>query len=147
MQTELATLEKEGLDAMNAGKKREAIALFTKIVEQRPDYEHGMVWHDLAGCYEDLGELEEAERCYLRALEYGTGDSTIHGGYASFLFLHGDPQKAFDAHLELLKLDRSCGDMQGEEKSMWALKELAKKLGLSDEALSERINAALTTST
>jgi tetratricopeptide (TPR) repeat protein len=143
MQNELLRLEKEALDAMNAGRLREAVELFTKIVEQRPDFEHGLTWQSLAGCHENLGELEQAERCYLRGLQYGPEDVYILGGYASFLYLHGEPQKAFEAYLSLLKVEHRIGDSQGEEKTMLGLKELAKKLGLTEQELSERINTAL----
>jgi Tfp pilus assembly protein PilF len=138
MRADLAKLEQEALSLMNSGDIKQAAELFSRIIEQRPDYEHGQTLYNLAGCYEDLGQLDEAKRYYLRALEYGPHNEIILGGYASFLYLYGDPQQAFDAHLTLLRLERSNRNSQGAERTVIALKELAKRLGLTEYEVIEK---------
>ncbi len=59
MNTDLATIEKEALAFMNDGKKEQAALLFSKIIAERPDWEHGQAAYNLASCLEDLGELDQ----------------------------------------------------------------------------------------
>jgi tetratricopeptide (TPR) repeat protein len=140
MQSKLADLEREALRLKNAGETERAVELFSRIVEERPDWEHGLALYNLAGCYEDLGRYEEAERCYVRALEYGGQNDYVLGGYASFLYLHGTPERAFEAHLNLLKAERAGGNAQGAQKTIEMLKGLAAKAGVSEEALAEKLS-------
>jgi len=131
---------------MNSGKKEQAVELFSAIIKQRPDWEHGLTFFNLAGCLEDLGQLEQAEQSYQRAIKYGPGNPIIWGGYASFLYLHGDPQDAFEAHLKLLRLERACCSEPSSEQVETitiALTSLADKLGMSREDLNEQIERAI----
>ncbi|MEJ7712990.1 MAG: tetratricopeptide repeat protein [Pyrinomonadaceae bacterium] len=113
--------------------------MFSVILEQNPDYEHGRGFYNLASCYEDLGEYEKAEQHYRRALEYNFEDPILLGGYASFLYLHGDPELAFKAYLNLLRLDRSGGSEKDAELAILALRELGKRVGLTDRDVTEKI--------
>ena len=66
-------------------------------MKEQPDWEHGFGFHYLAGCYE-MGKLELAEKCYNAALQYEPANPILFGGLASFLYLHGEPEKAFAAN-------------------------------------------------
>jgi len=140
MDTLLVELETEGLNRLNQGDIEQAANIFAKIVSKLPDYEHGMCFYDLAGCLEDLGNFEKAEENYLAAIKYDPDDLIRLGGYASFLYLHGDPKKAFDAHLHLLFLESERGQTEDVENTTLAVKALGKRLGLSENEVERKIN-------
>ncbi len=102
-----------------------------------------MGFHNLAQCYEDLGQLELAEECYNAALRYEPANPIFLGGLASFLYLHGEPEKAFDAYLEVLEVEKVNKAERGVESSTIALKALGKKIGLPEASVTERINRIL----
>jgi Flp pilus assembly protein TadD len=137
VKTDLRELEEQALVLMNRGEKAKAAELFKAIIRERPDWEHGEAFYDLAGCQEDLGELDKASESYRRALEYEPRNPYFLGGYASFLYLHGDPKSAFEQHLSLWEIERNNEDSSA--KIMNALRELSKRLGLSDQELQDRL--------
>ena len=110
------------------------------IVKEQPDWEHGTAFFNLASCFEDLGKLPLAEKCYRDALRYGPKNPYFIGGLASFLYLHGETDKAFSAYLTLLEVERANGHLKGIETATTALQSLAKIMGLSEEALAEHIS-------
>ena len=102
-----------------------------------------MGFYNLAGCCEDLGRLDLAEQYYNAALQYEPANPILLGGIASFLYLHGEPDKAFSAYLELLRVERVNKHKKGVESSTIALRALGKKMGLPEAAVTERINELL----
>jgi Flp pilus assembly protein TadD len=140
MSHRLIDLERRALDSQNSGRLNEAAELFTAIVKEQPDWEHGQGFYSLACCYEDLGRLELAEECYNAALRFAPANPYFLGGLASFLYLHGEPEKAFNAYLTLLEVDRIDRDQAGVESSTIALRALGQKMGLSEAAVTEKIN-------
>lgn len=141
MKTDLINLERKALALQKEGQLREAIELFSSIAKEQPDWEHGGVFYNLACCHEDLGEFELAERCYSDALRYQPKNPIFLGGYASFLFLHGDSQKAFDAHLTLLEIENSNGSKDRVKSIAMALNSLGEKIGLSRPAVTTKIKS------
>lgn len=139
----LVELERRALDLQNSGKPQEAAELFSAIVKERPDWEHGMGFYNLAGCYEDLGRLELAEECYYAALRYQPAYDVFLGGLASFLYLHGKPEKAFNAYLEVLKVCKKNNSENGVERCITGLKELGKKMGWPETVVTEKIESTL----
>ena len=137
MNSNLVKLGQDALALMNSGQKAEAIKLFSAIIEQQPNWEHGQVFYDLAVCYEDLKEFDKALQNYLRALEYEPRNPYFLGGYASFLYLHGDPKIAFEQHLKLWRIESH--NEHSSAKVMIPLRELSKRLGLSDQELENRL--------
>jgi tetratricopeptide (TPR) repeat protein len=133
----LVQWEQEALYKMNHGDIEGAIQLFKKILEVNPNYEHGLAFYNLAGCLEDIKEYKQAEENYLKALEYGPYDTIILGGYASFLYLHGDTQKAFDYHLLLLKEERKFNGRTDDLINV--LNELGLKLNFSEKEINSKI--------
>ena len=102
--TLLLNLEKKGLDALGLGNYQEATKMFEKITQISPDYEHGMAFYNLACALEEIGDIERARKEYERALYYVPDDHIRMGGYASFLYVHGNIHEAFEAYLRLLKI-------------------------------------------
>ncbi len=139
----LVDLEERALRLRNSGRIEEAAELFATIVKEQPDWEHGIGFYDLAGCYEDLGRLELAEQCYRAALRCQPANMYFLGGLASFLYLHGESEEAFSAHLELLRVEKINRDEEGAKRSINALRLLGKKMGWSDAAVSDKINTVL----
>jgi len=143
MNRHLIDLERRALDFKNSGQLEGAAELFSAIVKEQPDWEHGMGFHNLAQCYEDLGQLELAEECYNAALRYEPANPIFLGGLASFLYLHGEPEKAFDAYLEVLEVEKVNKAERGVESSTIALKALGKKIWFTEASATERINRIL----
>ena len=141
MKLHLVELEKEALLRMNAGHKQQAVERFAQIIKEQPDWEHGEASYHLACCLEDLGEIQKAKQSYLQAIQYGPGNTFLWGGYASFLYLHGDPQEAFDAHVKLLGIEKNSdySNSQSIDQLMLTLTELASKLVLSQKEMQIRI--------
>ncbi len=140
METFLTELETEAFNLLNQNQIKQAANLFAQIVSNQPDYEHGMCFYNLASCLEDLGDFKKAEENYLAAIKYDPDDLIRLGGYASFLYLHGDPKKAFDAHLHLLRLERHWNLEEEMENTRLALKALGKRLRLSENEVERQIN-------
>ena len=120
-----------------------AIELFSAIVQQQPDWEHGICYYELGICYEELENLKEAERCFRKALSYDPNYYLYLAALASFLYLHGDSREAFNAHLDLIKIDARNRDQRGMEKAQVALRALGKKLGMADEEVLENIRRVI----
>jgi Flp pilus assembly protein TadD len=140
----LVELEEKALKLKNSGRIAEAAELFSVIVEQQPDWEHGCALHDLAQCYEDLGRLEEAETLYRRALDYEPTSDIFLGGLASFLYLHGKPEDAFDAHLRLLVSDNNDESIEcGDRSNIAVLTALGEKMGWSREFIAKKIEEGM----
>ena|ERR1700674_3322914 len=139
MKSDLINLEKRALDLWKSGHLKEAIEIFSTIVKEQPDWEHGSAFYDLACCYEDLNELVLAERCFNDALQYQPKNPIFLGGYASFLYLHGDPRNAFDAHLTLVEIENLNGNHTGVRSASLALKALGDKIGISRQAVTGKL--------
>jgi tetratricopeptide (TPR) repeat protein len=140
MNHHLIDLERRALGFQNSGQFEEAAKLFSAIVKEQPDWEHGTGFYNLAGCYEDLGKLELAEECYNAALRYEPANPYFLGGLASFLCLHGEPEKAFNAYLELRRVEKMNRNEKEVESLTTPLMVLGKKMGLSESEVTERIN-------
>lgn len=78
----------------------------SELLNQRPDYEHGLPHYHLACAYEELGDYQAARAEYEKAISWAPDDGLRLGGYASFLYLHGSPKDALQAYVRLLKLER-----------------------------------------
>ncbi len=127
MKSDLIEVERKALQLRNTGQLKKAAELFEVIVREQPDWEHGTAFFNLACCYEDLGELSLAEKCYRDALRCEPKNSYFIGGLASFLYLHSDIEKAFAAYLTFLEVERMNGNQRGIEKAITALQSLGRK--------------------
>jgi Flp pilus assembly protein TadD len=136
---ELRLLWKEAFAQRDAGHLEKAVATFMKLVGLRPDFEHGQAIYHLACCCEDLGRFVEADQRFREALSYEPANPYFLGGWASFLYLHGDTAEALEVHLRLLRENKG---FRNREQTKIALASLGKRLGLSTEELAERMAKA-----
>ena len=135
----LVELEKRAFVLKSAGRSAEAAELYSAIVKEQPGWEHGTGFHLLAQCYEDSGQLERAEESYRAALRYEPANHIFLGGFASFLYLHGKPEDAFKAYLDLLVVEKRSDYEDGIKRTMIGLKALGAKLGWSESEITDRI--------
>lgn len=90
MRNELVELETKAFFARDRGDFGEAIKNLEELVRINPQWEHGEALYNLAGCYEDIGDLHKAKANYLRALEIQPDYYMFVEGYSSFLERHGN---------------------------------------------------------
>ena len=131
--------EQEALAYIRNGYEK-AAKLYQKIIDKNPRYKCGFCFYDLAGCLERLDKLQEAEKNYIKALEYDPASNYMLSDYAEFLYLYGDPAKAFHVFLNLYKLEKEWGNQQRQDSSISALKDLGKKIGLTDKEVMAKID-------
>ncbi len=134
----IVKLEQEALHQRNIGNIKEAAKLFREIVNQSPNYEHGMPYYNLACCLEDLNELEEAEKNFIKSLEFFPDDPIRLGGYASFLYLGGNLKRSFDVFVKLFKVQKKYGDDMS--KVLMNLENIRKKIGLTEQDVIKILN-------
>ncbi|MCO5043853.1 MAG: tetratricopeptide repeat protein [Kiritimatiellae bacterium] len=129
MMTNVAELEEQALAHMRNSRWADAVPLLKELLDSNPNFEHGSPWYDLACCHDELGNVGEARACYLRALSFDNNSPNFWGGWASFLYRHGDPREALNAfskYRELVGEDSELG-----KKVLPAIDALEKKLGHS----------------
>jgi tetratricopeptide (TPR) repeat protein len=136
---DLVELEQKALAARAEGDVEKAAELFTALVQKQPNWEHGAGFYNLACCYEDLGKFDLADECYRRALQFEPKFDIFVGGYASFLYLHGDLNQALQQYLSLLGLQKRRHDDKRAEGTVAVLRTIGERLGLSNDAVTERI--------
>jgi tetratricopeptide (TPR) repeat protein len=144
MQQELVALEARARDLRKASKFEEAIQILLIIVQREPGWEHGLCHYELAICYESLGKLAEAREFFKKALSYEPRNTIYLGGFAAHLYLHEQSFEAFQAHLDLLRVEVEDCDAHGVKQTKIALATLGKKLGMSDEDMQGRIERIVT---
>lgn len=140
---ELAKIENEALRLKNKGQLKEAARLFQSILDEAPEWEEGKAQYWLAQCLEDINRTDDARSAYLKAIEIDPSYTDFIEGYGNFLQVHGEADEAFTWNLEALRMAQSFSESrQGPIKA--AVFELGKKLGLSEEEISDRIAKSLT---
>ncbi len=105
--------------------------MLSQLLEQVPNWEHGYGAFTLADCYEDCDNIEKAREAYLLALSFSPSEPQFIGAYASFLFLHGTAQEAFDQHLELLRYEYATGSLKEIAQTIQVLSQLGLQINLS----------------
>jgi tetratricopeptide (TPR) repeat protein len=146
MNTNLRELEREAFEARERGDFRKAITLYEKIAQESPNWEHGQIFYDLAGCYEDTNDLPKAEENYQRALHIQPTFYIFVEGYASFLYRKGELGSAFDWYLNALKIELrsrpSKVDPPHDQRLVRfrdIIHSLGARLGLSPDEVEEKI--------
>ena len=92
-----------GIKLASEHRLPEAIEQFVAVLDAQPGFEHGHADFNLAGCYEDIGDYEKAERHFRQALHLDPKSPIFLGGLASFTLLHGDPHESLDLHCRLVR--------------------------------------------
>lgn len=136
-------MEKNAIALKNAGEWQDAAYELEQILEIRSDWEHGYGWFNLAECYEEGGRISDARIAYQQAAHTSPRDPILLGGFASFLFLHGEAEEAFDEYIRLLALDNAQGDTSGAATTMLAITSLGSRLAWPEEDLANQIRQKL----
>ena len=106
----LIELDRQAQELQNAGEYEKAIPVLLELIKMRPDYEHGMPYYNLACCYEDIGQYQQAKDFYKKALEH-ENSSIYLGGFAEHLYYHGAAKEALEIYLRYI-------DAVGENSSL-----------------------------
>jgi tetratricopeptide (TPR) repeat protein len=141
MQSHLIDLDRKALELKKSGRLAEAAEAYATIVKERPDWEHGTAYFNLAGCYEDMDDSSLAEISYRKALVYDPNNPYFLGGLASLLYLHGDAKEAFSSYQTLFEIEKSNGNVRGMEIAKSALRTLGLKLGIPENTLEAQFGA------
>jgi tetratricopeptide (TPR) repeat protein len=136
-QRELTDLEREAIALMNRNDFEMAAHCWENLLRDQPDWEHGIGTYSLAICYEEMNRLEEAAGLYREALRQEPDNTNFLGGYASFLYLHGNSRDAFELYAKIFRRARASKNVEREKQLTPALLELGRRLGLSESQVRE----------
>ena len=136
---ELIDRENRAMAYIETGDNEKAAAEYEALLQEFPEWHNGRGWYNLAGCYEDLGRLKEAESAYRRGIPYDPNNPLLVGGLASFLCVHGNARESYEQHLKLLSINSQNGDEGAAADNRLVLRELGKRLGLSDGSIEQAI--------
>ena len=140
---ELARMDETATMLINESKYKEASLILDQIVSEAPDWRHGMAHYNLAQCHEELGEPEAAKTSYLQAISHDdlpVPNDVFLGGYAAFLYKHGESSEAFEAYLKLMRAYQARQDQQSIRNIVPMLLELGGNLGLTPEQIRAQID-------
>jgi tetratricopeptide (TPR) repeat protein len=76
-------------------KRPETAYYLYRYIQKFPEYRGAQIYNCLGHCLAEMGQLEESEHWYLKALKSGATDAT-YASLASIYTKKGDPQKAVD---------------------------------------------------
>jgi len=113
---------------------REAKAALDAALELTP--EDGEAWNDLAVCQREMGDLAEAERCYLEAIRLAPDNVAIRHNFGAFLLSLGRTEEARD------HLDRVLADNPKHWTTLALMAVNLIKIGREEEAIALMIRAA-----
>jgi tetratricopeptide (TPR) repeat protein len=116
--------------AMRRERVQEAIPHYRRVAELDPDFPG--IWFNLGFAYRLLGDFEQAETCYQRAIQADPGDIRPYSELIAIAMNQGDKQKAHDIaeqsvkanpdsaslHALLASVLQEMGDLRGAEKQL-----------------------------
>lgn len=140
LEVNVVDLDQQAFSFFKKNDYKNAVEIYKKIEEIYPGFKDGCCCYNLARCLEELGEYEEAEKYFIKALEYEQYDSIKWGGYAEFLYAHRSSKQAFEVFLNLLAVERREG-LFGIEDTIKRIKLIGQKMGLIEEEVMKRINS------
>jgi len=82
---DLRELEKIALQAQMSGRWQDAINAWLTLLEIEPRWELGYAHYHLADCYLRIGQVDQSELAYRKALEFDPQDSMFTDALESFL--------------------------------------------------------------
>lgn len=135
-------LEQKGLKANREDNDELALRYFKELTEVAPDYENGLYFTELAIAYDILGKVDEAEKAYLKALEYDDEDDYRLENYASFTHGYREPEVAFEVYIRLLKNYKNWQWHERVEEVLPNLYELGEKMGWDKDKIQKAIDEA-----
>lgn len=119
-------------------------ALKSSGAAQTPEAAHQMAFitNRLAVCYRGVGDLEQALRTNLKAIErwkattHLAGLATAHGNLADVQEQLGDAVAAFDNHYQAFQLFLKAKNLRHAQQTLYYLSRLSVQAGRSDDAIS-----------
>lgn len=137
-QRSLIALETSALSYQKSNDWQNAADMFQLLVKERPDWEQGYGYMNLAICLEELGKLEEARHAFGQALKYSFRDVIVLGNFASFLYAHGNTQEAYDMFVDYIS-EEGRSKNKGVSKSMVVLLQLGTMLGKTESLVMKEL--------
>lgn len=80
-----------------------AAALMQRAVALEPD--KGVLWMNLGICFEEMEHLDEAERCFIKALSRNPNDDLALSNLAALYIKKSEPQKALNCAEKALRIN------------------------------------------
>lgn len=133
-------LEQKGLEANSVDDNELAAKYFKELTELDPDYENGAIFAHLGLAYDLLGREDEAEKAYLKSLEYDPEDHYRLGNYAAFVSAYKGAEQGFYIYLKLLKLYKMIRWPERIEHVSRVLFSKGAELGWSKEKVQKAID-------
>lgn len=137
----LLDLEQKALAKRREGKPKEALATWLQLASLDPNWEHGMAYHEISGCFEELGDYQQANNYLEKALSNDPTNEMFMGAKASLEYLHGDPKEALELFLRLAHTYRNRRSRV--DQIMPAINELARRLNLEEAVIERMLEKAL----
>ena len=137
----LIDLEQQALAKQRNREYKDALALWLELACLQPNWEHGMVYYGISGCFEELGDYQQARSNLEKALSIEPDNEMFVGAKASFEYLHGDPNEALKLYLKLAHIYRRRRVKLDQIKP--AMRELASRIGMEESALEQMLERAL----
>ncbi len=137
----LINLEQQALEKQRNRESKGALALWLELARLDPNWEHGMVYHEISGCFEELGDHQQARSNLEKALSIEPENEVFIGAKASFEYLHGDPNEALELFLQLAHTYRNQRARVDQIKL--PIYELANRIGLKELVVEQMLEKAL----
>ena len=135
----LIELERKGIEASNNENYHLAVDYFKALLKANPDFEYGMTHYNLAYALDEIGNIDEAEKAYLKAIEYAPEDYVRLAGYASLVSRYRSPSEGFQSYLKLFKMALDEKNPCSMEGCLYSLYSLGEKMGLSKQEIYKKI--------
>lgn len=137
----LIDLEQQALSKQRDRKFEDALALWLELAHLNLNWEHGTIYHEIAGCFEELGDYQAARSNLEKALTIEPENEMFMGAKASFEYLHGDPHQALELYLRLVQAYRNRRARVDQIKL--PIYELAKRIGMNEWEVEQILEKAL----
>jgi tetratricopeptide (TPR) repeat protein len=115
----------EGLDEMGAGRLRESIAVFSRVIEMKPDFAEG--WNKRATLYFLLGEYEKSLKDCDEVIKRNPQHFGALAGYGQIYLRLGEPEKALTYFKRALAVDPNLTSVEIQIHALEQLLESRRK--------------------
>lgn len=85
MMCDVRQKEQQALAAQIEGDFERAIMIWNQILAAYPDWEHGFTHYNLAGCYEEAGQIDLAIETYRTAIKISPKDPMFSDALKSLM--------------------------------------------------------------
>lgn len=124
---ELDSLLRTGTEHMNEGQMGQAVDIFTRITERRPDFAEA--WNKRATAYFLMGDYDQSSKDCDEVLKLNPHHFGALSGYGLIYLKRGDLERALDYFQQALEINPN---MEGVEQSIEAIRYKLGKDGKQD---------------